>query len=650
MYFQDRLVPRNGIKLRVLIGARISGCANQKEVSLEDQSDHAKDVVKEMYDGEVEYVIISTKGKGERLDRPELVEFEAAFRTRSFDLAIFEDLGRLVRGSEASRLCGISVDHGTRVLAPDDGVDTNDPDWEQDVLEACKEHVGHNARVSKRLKHKLMNRFRKYGAARPGLPFGYVLPPGGKTYYDVQKDSRPEVEQTLRDGKDLLDKSLNYSEVARLFNQRKAKGGDSRRSEEWTGVAIHGLYHNPILKGTPYRGKRMSDKHHETGRRISVLNPAGPVFIECPHLTYFTPEEIDPVLARLAEKNARHARPKQNGHDVRFRVPRKQTRFPGQFGTCWYCGSHFVWGGNGIKDHLMCARSREWKCWNSVGFNGPLFVDRLSNAIFDRLNALQGFDDQFRALVAEADKSHSIDVELAKVRRDEETLERERKNFLEAIAKYGALDSFDERIADVGRRSGVLKGTRHRLESAARRRLELPTSPEALRVLMENAFRDLSTTSSEFGLLMRDIVPEFHVYVVRLCDGGPPVPRIQARLDLSGVCPDARLVDGLQAMLSSTVTFDVFDVPQRERIRQQSVELIAAGHKQRDACQLIDEKPTQPALQHALALHRKMQELGLSSPYLFLEAPPEDYRKLRRHRASHFRFQPLEGYVPPKLA
>jgi len=60
------LLPRNGHTLVVGIVARISGCANQKELSIEDQIDHLKALVEEMYDGPVEYVIIATVGKAKR--------------------------------------------------------------------------------------------------------------------------------------------------------------------------------------------------------------------------------------------------------------------------------------------------------------------------------------------------------------------------------------------------------------------------------------------------------------------------------------------------------------------------------------------------------------------------------------------------------
>jgi hypothetical protein len=97
------------------IVARIGGCQNQKELSPED---HGKQVVAERYNVPVEYRIIANRGKVERLDRPELAEIEAMLRTRELDLLIAEDIGRMVRGATAVLLCGIAVDHGTRVIAP----------------------------------------------------------------------------------------------------------------------------------------------------------------------------------------------------------------------------------------------------------------------------------------------------------------------------------------------------------------------------------------------------------------------------------------------------------------------------------------------------------------------------------------------------
>src|SRR5690606_18309439 len=107
----DELVPRNGVKLIVYIVARISGCANQQEISLDDQADHVKEIITDMYSGPVEYHTISTTGKGERLDRPELEQIRTELRKGRADILIMEDLGRLVRGVEAVRLFGMAVDN-----------------------------------------------------------------------------------------------------------------------------------------------------------------------------------------------------------------------------------------------------------------------------------------------------------------------------------------------------------------------------------------------------------------------------------------------------------------------------------------------------------------------------------------------------------
>ena len=176
------LVPRNGHTPVVGIVARISGCANQKETSLDDQIGHAKQVLAEMYDGSIEFRIISTKGKGERLDRPELEQIEAELRKDELDVWIMEGIGRVVRGYEAVRLLGIGIDHGARGISPNDFIDTIDPTWEEDALAACRDHVGHNAHTSKRLKHRLMNRIVKFGGAPARPPAGYIVPPGAKTY------------------------------------------------------------------------------------------------------------------------------------------------------------------------------------------------------------------------------------------------------------------------------------------------------------------------------------------------------------------------------------------------------------------------------------------------------------------------------------
>src|SRR5580704_13787951 len=319
---ESTVVPRNGHTLGVDIVARISGCANQKEVSLEDQEDHGKEVVTDLYSGPVDYYVIGTKAKGERLDRPELRQIEARLRSCQRDILVMEDIGRLIRGAEAVRLCGIAVDHGVRVLSPNDAIDTDEDTWEEDVLDACKEHVGHNAHTSRRLKHKLMNRFRKYGGATALEPPGYIKPPGAKTYHDWIKDD--SLTEKIRYGLRMLRETHNCSVVADWFNKNGMPKGKYARKKKWNGHDVRQFYANPILKGFPRRGARHTIKHNESGRRISVPNPKGASYCECPQLAHVDPVLLDETNALLDEQNSKLGRKPVNGADPRSRVPRKR--------------------------------------------------------------------------------------------------------------------------------------------------------------------------------------------------------------------------------------------------------------------------------------------------------------------------------------
>ena len=454
------LVPRNGHKLVVGLVARISGCASQKELSLEDQEDHAKEEVALLYDGPVDYRIVSTKGKGERLDRPELAEVERMVRSRELDVLVMEDVGRLVRGTAAVKIWGIAVDHGVRCIAPNDCVDTADETWEEELIAACRDHVGHNAHTSKRLKKKLMNRFRKSGGTM-ALPIaGYIKPEGAKTYDDWRKDE--SAIETIREGSKILKETLNCSTVARFFNESEFPTGPYTRNKEWDGAMVRRFYRNRLLAGMPGRGFRHTVKHHETGRRISVKNEDGPIYRECPHLVIIPVEELDELNMSLDSKNAKSGRKPVNGLDPFHRRPRKSTRFPGQYARCWYCGRHYVWGANGITDSLMCSGPRHWRCWNSIGFNGPLAATRIVEAITSELYKLDGFDKQFADLVkaAMADRSGSSKQRRKKLREAERALQSEQENLVEAVGRGWLPANFQEEARGIG-------GTREEVEIRA---------------------------------------------------------------------------------------------------------------------------------------------------------------------------------------
>jgi len=176
----------------------------------------------------------------------------------------------------------------------------------------------------------------------------------------------------------------------------------------------------------------------------------------------------------------------------------------------------------------------------------------------------------------------------------------------------------------------------------------LPESIGELRQRLEDSFQKLALDSPELGDLMRLLVPEFQVYLVRLLDGGHPLPRAKVKLTLDGIYPDAALVPGLSDILTRELTLDLFKPPQREHIRVEAVRL-EAEHGQRDIAAMLIEKPTQTAVQDALNLDRKMKAMGLTSPYILLTEPLADYGKLCRYKNPKYSFQPREGYIHPVI-
>lgn len=412
---------------------------------------------------------------------------------------------------------------------------------------------------------------------------------------------------------------------------------------------VRRLTRNPLLKGMPGRGFKHTIKHHETGRRVAVKNPDGPDLLEYPHLAFWPADEFDAVNAALDAKNAHFKRKPVNGADPMWRVPRKRTRFPGQYARCAYCGWHCVWGGNGVSENLMCSQAREWRCWNSVGFNGSLAAQSIVKAITAEMYCLEGIDSQFRYLVREAGQpgDEVLAQRWEQLLRSEESQKLKEANLVASMAAYGPSPMIEQELAKIKTAEQELARERRELESVKNRTLQLPASVIELRQLLEEKFGDLAIDSPEFGDLLRLLVPEYHVQLVRLCDGGHLLPQARIKLDLGGSIPDMKLAPELQELLSRELTLDLFEPPQRERIRLDAVRLSAAGLNARQIAPKLSEKVTATAVQNALALGRRMLELGLETPYVLVREPPDDYPKLRRHKNPRYRFDPLDGY--PRL-
>jgi site-specific DNA recombinase len=277
---------------------------------------------------------------------------------------------------------------------------------------------------------------------------------------------------------------------------------------------------------------------------------------------------------------------------------------------------------------------------------------RLVDVITAELYQLDGFDAQYAELVRLAmhNDPNGITDRREALRRDEVTLQKERENMIATIKSCGPRPMLLETLDELEMRATKLANERQHLERLSQRKLVIPESTSELRGLLQQEFQRLAVDSPEFGDLLRLLVPEFHVYLVRLCDGGKLLPRARVKLNLAGSITDADQVLGLQEKLSRTVTIDLFDLPtQREAIREEAVQLAAHGLTHRQIAAQLPGSPTTTAVTNALALDKQLKALGLTSPYLTVLEPPADFSKLRRHKNAKYQFQPLNGYKRPAI-
>jgi hypothetical protein len=257
-------------------------------MSLDDQEDNAKAAIAELYDGPVEFHLIKNIAKGERLDRPELDQIEKLYASGIFDIFIFDDLSRLIRGGEAARLLGVGVDHGTRSICINDGIDTVDETWEEDALSACSENVAHNERGSRRIKQKKTNRWTKFGTTARRRIAGYIFPEGATTCSEWLKDD--SATEFIQKGLEILRRTLNGAAVAEYFNSVGFRPGPRVIGGKWDGTAALRFYRNPILKGRP--------GHGFFGTPLRIMKPADGNRWLIPRGPFIATSRILPILIR----------------------------------------------------------------------------------------------------------------------------------------------------------------------------------------------------------------------------------------------------------------------------------------------------------------------------------------------------------------
>jgi site-specific DNA recombinase len=168
--------------------------------------------------------------------------------------------------------------------------------------------------------------------------------------------------------------------------------------------------------------------------------------------------------------------------------------------------------------------------------------------------------------------------------------------------------------------------------------LVLP-SAEEIRQLALASFKDLARDSFEFARLLRQLAPRIVVYPYQLCDGGRVVLKARFRLELSKLILNPKARQAVASQLDRDIELELFEPPQREKHR---LAVVALRKEEGLNFDQVGERLgiTGTAAQYAARLQRKMDELGLSNPYIPLTGPPDGSRKLRRHLNPRYESKP----------
>ena len=630
------LSPRNGVTLKVLSIDRIS-TRNQDPKSNADQQALVHKWIEDRYDGPVEWVRITGQGSGECIDRGQVRQAEDLVASGQLDVVIMEDLGRHLRRAQAVDFCEQCEDHDTRLVAINDNVDTF-KDWRLHAFFAAIKHEQSNKDTSERIKRTLRNRFMQ-GEVVQFTVFGYIKPPGTKSDDDLQRD--PAAEPIYDEWFRMLENGATYSDVADWLNRLQIPTGSYCRSDKWDCKMVGRITHNPILKGLRERNNRKSKRINKSGKRITVkAPPSEKLERNCPHLAFIEPVRYDRLIRRLKQQNGVYKPGGADGPDPRVGRPKKRTIFPGQHIFCGICGRLYRYGGHGQTDHLLCRGAYEYRCWNAITVDGPLASKKLSAAILGEIEGLPDFDSVFREICREqfdqanSSRSERLDV----IRRKETELRREMANLVAFVREGRRTQSLHEELDRV---EAELDGQAMQREAIEQEPVDADILPsiEEIKQLVRVAMVNQADEPYEFGRLMHELIPQIVVYPYRLCDGGAIVLRAKFTLSLASLLPPAQRLENVDEVLRRVLVVDLFDPPQREAYRLRVMALKVQGLKERQIAMQLGI--TQTAVQRAAALQRLMNDAGLIDPYVPVLEPPDDFKKLRRHKHPRYKFEPL---------
>lgn len=520
---------------RTLALGRVS-TPHQQETNIEASYDYVTPMLKQIYDGPMEIKYLGEQGSGMLTERATIMEAIAELETGQWDLVIMEDISKAYRNARW-QLAFIqdSVDLGVRVIAPGDGLDTFEENWEVVLGAAALRHSLHIPDTRRRVRRTASYAF-QHGGMVQRVKFGYrkltkeeaesgKFGPKGLRLAKLAEDT-PTVHEMRR----RLMESLRPMPVVEWLNRHRIPPGPYVKSGLWTVAILRDLMCDPILSGTRTFQRIRYEPIFKTGKhkRTKNNNPQTKHYPELAHMTRDEQESMLRALGwtlNLGQKN-------QEKPNRRRGVPRRRSLWPGQAGKCTCSADMHLMG-----KYLRCEDStprNQRRCWCNVQVPVRWARSRLAEWLLGYVAAAPAMREWLVGEIWTAfQRTHQRRLRLEDLLTQEiATLEAGAANLTKAIRKGGRIPELVNDLEQISRRIKELQTKLAKIRET-NRQPDCLESKEHVAAQLGEALRIMIDTSFDFAETLRRFFPTFIIQPVQALDTNQVRPRAKLRFSAS---------------------------------------------------------------------------------------------------------------------
>lgn len=353
---------------RALVFGRYS-TDEQRQQSIADQDDYCRGYLGDNACHPRTIELLSDEGiSGELYSRPGIDKVREGIKKRRWDLIIVEDSSRLYRGIQwCLPLVGLAVDLGIRVICINDGVDTENDDWEQRLTDAQQHHGKDNYYTRFRIKRAHDGLWRMGAAIGP-------LRPGYRRYIkdpDVRKPPKfdeidPKWTSVILRAYRMVATLRPLDAVADYLTQSGLPKTSNGRTSKWTERNVISFIRCTKYRGVEFYRQEISKKTHSTGGYDSVPNPDPDKVLhrEMPHLRIVADWLWQMANKAIDDRATVGVRPTGYEHPL-FGIPRDSRSLLSNIFVCGICGSKMYAEGRN-EGGYRCSAVRQGDCWNKA--------------------------------------------------------------------------------------------------------------------------------------------------------------------------------------------------------------------------------------------------------------------------------------------